>query len=92
MPVEEWRRKYEQGQIYVSGSFLGTLSRVRAQEQVSFGWETVLQWEILPSFLVSREKNEALNETNSAGLFRHSLVLCIGWTRWFLETLSSPWF
>lgn len=49
MPMKEWRRKYEQGKIYISGSFPGTLSGVRAREQVSFGWETVLQRVILPS-------------------------------------------
>lgn len=48
------------------------------REQVSFGWEIVLQREILPSFPVSREKHEALYETNSAGLYRHSLVFVHG--------------
>lgn len=56
MLMEDWRRKYEQEQISVSGGFPRTL-KDQGKEAGSFGWETVLHPDFALFIFLFQEKN-----------------------------------
>lgn len=96
MLMEEYRRKYEWEQIYVSGSFPGTLKG--QGKGAGFFWMGNSSTSkfcplCFPVLRERKKKHEALNETATSLYYLDThLSICMGWTGWFLEALSSPWF